>query len=36
MGLAKSLMSQFKQKEEDAKKAPTYKPSGAGYRVSFS
>lgn len=29
-------MSQFKQKEEEAKKKPAYQPSGAGNRVSRS
>ena len=35
VGLTKSLMSQFKQKEKEAKNVQVYKPSGAGNRVSF-
>lgn len=34
VGLAKDLMSKFKQKETDAKNMEIYKPSGAGNRVS--
>ncbi|XP_067937781.1 microtubule-associated protein futsch-like [Watersipora subatra] len=33
VGLAKSIMSQFKQKEEEAKMTPVYQPSGAGSRA---
>lgn len=33
VGMAKSLMSQFKQKEAEAKQVQNYKPSGAGNRV---
>ena len=36
VGMAKSLMSQFKQKEAEAKQVQNYKPSGAGNRVSIS
>lgn len=33
IGMAKSLRSQFQQRESDAKQVKDYKPSGAGNRV---
>lgn len=33
IGVTRNLVSVFRQKEEETKNTPVYKPSGAGYRV---